>query len=97
MVFYAHRRILSRTVLSAALAASFGAFWCESATHAEDGTSAGSVPLIQASAVGETDQVASPDCDLACDEYLAQCGCSDSWWDGGETDLRRRLKSSGSR
>jgi len=107
MAFYTHRRILSRTLFSAALAVSIQALWCESDANADDGYYAGSVAAVQASADSDTTETAVPqgdaaspcdagaNCDTACDEYLAQCGCSDSWWDGGETELRRRLKTSG--
>jgi porin len=107
MAFYTHRRILSRTLFSAALAASFIALWCDSNAHADDGYYAGSETAVQATAEGDQAGIATPECgtrsssgagancDVACDEYLAQCGCGDSWWEGGETDLGRRLKSSG--
>jgi porin len=107
MAFYSHSRMWSRTAFCAALAASLASPWSVPSINADEGYYAGSLPVAQTSAEGEAEQVvaadcdagsvcdSTPTCDLACDEYLAQCGCSDSWWDGGETELRRRLKTNG--
>lgn len=109
MAFSTMRQLLCRSTFCAALAASVSSALGVQLSRADE-YYAGDPSAVYApeDATSETKPTALPNeemsatgnpgnsCDqLACDDYLSYYGCSDTWWEGQDTNFRQRLAAKG--